>query len=170
MKKLALILFLCVFLNSNAQNYTKAENVYQSYFEPKYEPNLPIKDCIIIIDHEQLLSMVKKHEKALVYVFVNGCTSDFCKPMYIYENWCKNNGYKLFLVMTSSYKFSKTTDQDPAEQLYVIDYEHYKRKSLKRFENGLMGNDLDKKIKFEGSLFFFENGKYTKTLRELPQS
>lgn len=170
MKKYVLILFLCVFLKSNAQNYTEAQNVYESYFESKYEPHLPIKDCIMIINHEQLLNMVKKHEKALVYVFKNGCTSDFCKPMYIYENWCKNNGYKLFLVMTSSYDFSKTTNQDPAEQLYVIDYEHYKRRIIKRFKNGLMGNDLDKKYKFEGGLFFFENGKYIKQLMDLPQT
>ena len=72
--------------------------------------------------------------------------------------------------MTSSYNFSETTNQNPAEQLYVIDYEHYKRRAVKRFENGLMGNDLDKKYKFEGSLFFFENGKYIKQLMDLPQT
>ena len=31
-------------------------------------------------------------------------------------------------------------------------------------------NDLDKKYKFEGSLFFFENGKYIKQLMDLPQT
>ena len=72
-------------MNSTAQNYTEAQNVYESYFDSKYELHLPIKDCIMIINHDQLLNMVKKHEKALVYVFKNGCTSDFCKPIYIYE-------------------------------------------------------------------------------------
>jgi len=167
----SLILFLFFFQwNSNAQNYPDVNNIQQTYFEKKYEPHIPIKDYVIIIDHVQLLSMLKKHEKALVYVFVNGCTSDLCRPMYIYENWCKNNGYKLFLVMTSIRNHGKTTIQNPAEQLYVIDYEHYKRRAIKRFKNGLMGNDLNKKNKYIGNLLFFENGKYVKTLNDLPQA
>ncbi len=55
MKKILLLIFFGTFLNSTAQNYTEAQNVYESYFDSKYEPHLPIKDCIMIIDHETII-------------------------------------------------------------------------------------------------------------------
>lgn len=149
-----------------SQNYPDTKKVYRSYYQEQYESYLPIKDCILIIDHEQLLQSLQKHEKALVYTFANGCSAN--KLLSLYENWCKENGYKLFLVMVYISSYEKTTEQNPSSQLFVINDEIYPKKTSDRFKNGLKGLPLNTKSKYEGGLLFFENGKYVKTLRELP--
>lgn len=46
-----------------SQNYPDTKKVYRSYFEEQYESYLPIKDCILIIDHEQLLQQLQNTKK-----------------------------------------------------------------------------------------------------------
>lgn len=168
MKIFLTILSFITTIISYSQNYPDTKKVYRSYFEEQHEPYLPIKDCILIIDHEQLLQQLQKHEKALVYTFVNGCKGPNCKPMYVYENWCKENGYVFYPIMVYISSSEKTTEQNPSSQLYVINDEIYPKKTSERFENGLKDLPLKTKSKYEGGLLFFENGKYVKTLRELP--
>ncbi|RYZ76312.1 MAG: hypothetical protein EOP06_31450, partial [Proteobacteria bacterium] len=71
---------------------------------------------------KELASEVKKHPKALVYVFTNGCTSDHCKPMAVYESFAKKNGYALFLVMSGYGHIEKTLAQRDSfdSQLYAV--------------------------------------------------
>src|SRR5690606_21672394 len=93
-------LFFCfLFSDLYSQNYTNVDNTYRSYYSVDYREYLSVKDCIFIINHEQFFKELKNHQKVLVYIFVNGCKSKYCQPLYIYENWCKENEYKLFLVM-----------------------------------------------------------------------
>lgn len=103
-----------------------------------------------------------------MYTFVNGCKGPNCKPMYVYENWCKENGYAFYPIMVYISSSEKTTEQNPSSQLYEIDEEKYSKKTSDRFKNGLKGLPLNTKSKYEGGLLFFENGKYVKTLWELP--
>lgn len=166
MKTFLTILSFITTIISYSQNYPDTKKVYRSYYQEQYEPYLPIKDCILIIDHEQLLQQLQKHEKALMYTFANGCSAN--KLLNLYENWCKENGYKLFLVMVYISSSEKTTEQNPSSQLYVINDEKYPKKTSDRFKNGLKGLPLNTKSKYEGGLLFFENGKYVKTLKELP--
>lgn len=164
-------LFFCFIFNDlHSQNYTSVDSTYRSYYSTEYREYLPIQNCIFIINHEQLLEELKNYQKALVYTFVNGCKSKYCLPLYTYENWCKENGYKLFLVMVNIKDSNKTTVQNPNEQLYVIDKEFYKkRRNLStQFENGLKQQPLTQKNKYQGNLFVFEKGKYIETYRELP--
>lgn len=166
MKIFLTILSFITTIISYSQNYPDTKKVYRSYFEEQHEPYLPIKDCILIIDHEQLLQQLQKHDKALVYTFANGCSAN--KPLSVYENWCKENGYVFYPIMVYISSSEKTTEQNPSSQLYVIDDEKYPKKTSDRFKNGLKGLPLNTKSKYEGGLLFFENGKYVKTLRELP--
>lgn len=164
------LFFSCLSLNNLwAQNYTNINNTYRSYYESIYFENLPFKDCIFIINHQHLRILLEKYNKALVYVFVNGCSSKYCQPLYFYEKWCKENGYKLFLVMVKIDGFEKTIEQNPAEQLYVIDERFYKKNKLfVEFTNGLKQLPLKQKHKYTGSLFFFEKGNYIETNKQLP--
>lgn len=151
-----------------SQNYPVVDSVYQTPYKVNYREHLPIKHCVIKINHEQLLDELKNHEKALVYSFVNGCTSKYCLPMYMYENWAKENGYKLFLVMLNTDNYKETVLQNPSGQLFVADYNYYKKnKPYKQLKNGLKGVSINQKYKFEGSLFVFKNGVYQATYQDL---
>lgn len=162
-----LLLSLC-YNKSFSQNYPVIDSVYQTPYKAIYREHLPIKHCVFKINHEQLLEELKNHDKALVYLFVNGCKSEYCLPMYMYENWAKENGYKLFLVMYNVSNFRETLSQNPSEQIYVADYDYYKKRiPSKQFKNGLKGLPVKQRYKFEGSLFVFKNGVYQATYREL---
>lgn len=139
-----------------------------------FEPNLPTdKNKIYVISALELREELKKYPKALVYTFANGCSSEFCKPLYVYENWAKKNDYKLFLVMTSYFNLDYTLAESYQTQLYVMDSNYFgkqlKRRYVTYFDNELKGLKYNAKENWEGSLFFFENGKYIKTLLELPK-
>lgn len=164
-------LFFTCFLFNNlcSQNYADIANTYRSYYTEDYRENVPVRNCVFIINHEQLLTELKGYDKALVYIFVNGCNSKYCQPLYVYENWSKKNGYKLFLVMVNIEGFEQTIIQNPSEQLYVIDDRFYKKRKLfDEFENGLKQHSLKQKNKYTGSLFFFEKGIYVETHKQLP--
>lgn len=164
---LFVVMGLC-YNKSFSQNYPVIDSVYQTPYKAIYREHLPIKHCVFKINHEQLLEELKNHDKALVYLFVNGCKSEYCLPMYMYENWAKENGYKLFLVMYNVSNFRETLSQNPSEQIYVADYDYYKKRiPSKQFKNGLKGLPVKQRYKFEGSLFVFKNGVYQATYREL---
>lgn len=139
-----------------------------------FEPNLKTdENKIYVISALELREELKKYPKALVYTFANGCSSEFCKPLYVYENWAKNNNYKLFLVMSSYFNLDYTLAESYQSQLYVMD-SNYSGKQLKRryvtyFQNELKGLDRKAKEDWNGGLFFFENGEFVKNLRELPR-
>lgn len=143
-------LFGIVFLSFqlSAQNYSdNSKDIQHTYYSTEYAAHLPIKNTILYITHEQMLDLVKQYDKALVYVFVNGCKSQYCKPMYVYENWCKENGYTFLPVMVSNSKFQLTTNQMPNSQLFCIRQDAYKGllrafTYRKHFENGLLRREL----------------------------
>lgn len=131
-------------------------------------------DKIYKINGSQLREELKKHPKALVYVFKNGCTSEYCKPLYVYENYVKENNQKLFLVMNGYGSLSESTNEILSVPLYSIDNEYYDKKMrntyVRYFQNDMLGRDLDYKEKeYYGNLFFFENGELVSIKRELPE-
>src|SRR5690606_4354132 len=140
-----------------------------------FEPNRPTdKNKIYVINATELKQEVKKYPKALVYTFANSCSSEFCKPLYVYENWAKENDYKLFLVMVSYANIEETLLQNISSQLYVIDSNYYGNgpfgKYVGYFENELKSLDIKTKENWNGGLFFFKNGKFVNNLMELPKN
>lgn len=128
------------------------------------------------ISGKQLRAEVAKHEKSLVYVFKNGCTSDLCKPMHVYENYAKQNGYQLFLVMEGYGNLDDTVGQKNnfTSQLYSINTDLYDSKYravyARRFENELLKKDLNyKSNEYLGNLFFFEGSRLDKIAMDLPK-
>lgn len=127
------------------------------------------------INGVQLKNELQKHSKSLVYIFTNGCTSRLCLPMSNYENFAKENNYKLFLVMSGFGNLNETTKQRSevfTAPLFSIDNDFYdsniRNNYTRYFENDLRGIARKEKPKWEGALFFFESGKLVSVNRELP--
>ena len=159
-------------------------------FSNDYKKLLPSqKDRIVILENfkkvdsthvykingQQLNIELKNHPKSLVYIFSNGCSSEYCLPMSNYERFAKENGYKLFLVMEGYGNIQKTLGQRSAvftSPLYSIDNDYYNSwysgRFSRLFENDLRGIDKKEKPEWNGNLFFFEYNKLIKVARELP--
>ena len=167
--------FLLCFALSSCTIYG-VTNDYKKLSEEEKKTIVPLDDFekteennIYKINGLQLKEELKKHPKSLVYIFTNGCTSSFCLPMSNYENFAKENGYKLFLVMEGYGHLHETTAQRSkifTETLYAIDNDYYKSWYSVRFhrffENDIRGLDRKSKPNWEGSLYFFNYDKLDK--------
>ncbi|MET0759206.1 MAG: hypothetical protein ABWZ56_02215 [Flavobacterium sp.] len=132
-------------------------------------------DYIYKVNGSQLKQALKVYPKSIVYIFKNGCTSDLCKPLMVYENYANENGYKLFLVMDGFGHLNETLEQPITSPLFAIDNYHYQKKVRatysRYFENDLTNKPLTEKNKeYLGSLFFFKEDKLEKILNELPKT
>lgn len=128
------------------------------------------------INGQQLKTELAKHPKSLVYIFTNGCTSQYCLPMSNYEKFAKENGYKLFLVMNGFGNLDETTGQRSqvfTEPLFAIDNDTYnswyRTKYSRYFKNDLKGLETKSKTEWDGGLYFFSYDKFEKATLELPQ-
>lgn len=128
------------------------------------------------ISGNQLRAELTKHEKSLVYVFTNGCSSDVCHPMQVYENYAKKNGYQLFLVMSGYGNLDDTLGQrnNFTSILFSINTDfygsRYRAAYTRMFENELLKKDIDYKSKeYLGHLFFFEGSRLDKIVNDLPK-
>ena len=126
------------------------------------------------VNANHLKTELNKYPKAMVYVFTNGCKSNYCLPMSAYQDFSEQNNYKLFLVMNGFGMVNETLKQRSeifTEPLFAIDGNHYGSKIrtnyTTKFENELRGFEQKGKSKYEGNLFFFENGKLVKTTHDL---
>lgn len=128
------------------------------------------------INGSQLKQELKKHPKSLVYIFTNGCTSQYCLPMSNYERYAQENNYKLFLIMSGYAQLNETTKQRSevfTEPLFAIDNDIYdsniRVKYSRYFENELRGIEKKAKPDWEGSLYFFNYDQLEKVTKDLPQ-
>ncbi|MEP7197102.1 MAG: hypothetical protein ABI851_11340 [Saprospiraceae bacterium] len=127
------------------------------------------------INGSQLNEELKKYPKSIVYIFKNGCTSKLCKPLFVYENYAKENGYKLFLVMNGYAHLNETLEQHVSTTLFSIDNEYYKSNYrstyMRYFENELSSKPIDTKVKeFLGNIYFFKSNQLEKIIKELPKT
>lgn len=125
------------------------------------------------VDAIQLKEEIKKYPKALVYVFTNGCNSEYCLPMASYLNFANDKDMKLFLVMTGYANIYHTLDQNAGTPYFSINHNYYQKNirgvNYRYFINELMDLPRNDKIKdFQGDLFFFENGELKEIRRNLP--
>jgi hypothetical protein len=97
--------------------------------------------------------------------------------MYVYENYAKNNGYKLFLVMNGYGSLYETLEQriNFTSPLFSIDNDFYNsniRNNYSRFfENDLQGIEIKTKQKeYLGNLFFFNKDQLEKITKDLPST
>ena len=132
------------------------------------------KEFIYKINGQQLREELKNHAKSIVYIFSNGCSSELCKPISVYEDFALTNGYKLFLVMNGFTNLNATLKQPISNVLFVIDNYHYDEKVnykyTKYFINELTNEPLrNKNRKYLGNLFFFQGNDLVNILKELPK-
>jgi len=130
-------------------------------------------DYIYKINGGQLKQELQKYPKSMVYIFKNGCTSNLCKPLMIYENYAKEHGYKLFLVMNGYANLNETLEQPYSSTLFAINNDYYQKKYratyTRYFENELSNKPINEKNKeYLGNLYFFEKDALVKIEKELP--
>lgn len=123
----------------------------------------------------QLKDELKNYPKAIVYVFTNGCKTEYCLPMNVYKSYAETNGYKLYLVMNGYADLNTTLDQKVEVPYFSIDNDYYgvssRAKYSSYFENELMNLPRETKHKeYLGNLFFFENGEFKNAYKELPKN
>lgn len=174
-------LFIIITITSYSCRIRGITNDYQYLHENQKTKILPLSTFaeakngfVYMINGAQLRNELKNHEKSIVYVFKNGCTSDHCKPLIVYETFARNNGYQLFLVMDGYINFDASMDQHIAGNLFVIDNDYYKEKKRLKYSR-LFENDLcnlpseHKENSYKGNLYFFNSDKLEKILIELPK-
>lgn len=131
-------------------------------------------EFIYKINGQQLKEELKNHPKSVVYLFANGCTSDYCKPISVYEDFARRNGYSLFLIMSGYTNLNETLKQPISNVLFVVDNYYYNEKLnhkyTRYFENDLTNRPLtEKRREYSGNLYFFEGDSLVQILRELPK-
>lgn len=130
------------------------------------------KDTIYKINALQLKNELLKYDAAMVYEFTNGCSSEFCRPLKIYEKYAQKHHYKLFLVMNGFANLDKTLSQNFTSPLFVIDGGYYKKRFRSVYTQYFDNELRDKPFKdkdWYGGIFLFEKGRYIKTLNDLPK-
>ncbi|HLF51031.1 hypothetical protein [Flavobacterium sp.] len=175
-----LLFFLLAFISSCSiqgltNDYKKLEESQKSKIVALNNVTEFNTDYIYKVNGTQLKQELKAHPKSIVYIFKNGCTSDLCKPLMVYENYAKENGYKLFLVMDGFGNLNEALAQPITSPLFAIDSYHYQKKFRatysRYFENDLTNKPFTEKNKeYLGSLFFFKEDKLEKILKELPKT
>lgn len=167
-----LICFTSCSVTGITNDYKKLDTEQKSQIVPLQNFNNLNQNNIYTLNASQLKVEILKHEKVLVYIFTNGCSSKMCKPLFVYENYAEANGYKLFLVMNGFANLEKTLNQPRKTPLLAIDGDYYNtvfRGSYeKQFMNEISGKPRFPKGEFIGDKFFFNNGKLEKILWELP--
>ncbi|RRJ89056.1 hypothetical protein EG240_12730 [Paenimyroides tangerinum] len=164
----------CIQLRGLRDDYKHLSDEEKQVILPFKNDLEPSREIAYTLNAEILLKELQKHDKAMVYVFTWGCSSDACLPLTIYENYAKQNGYKIFFVLTSYLDLGEAMKEPINEPIYIIDSNYYGHKWFRKyvtfFENELKGLDKKHKENFEGNLFFYKNGKYQETRFYLPES
>ncbi|RZJ35741.1 MAG: hypothetical protein EOO51_03990 [Flavobacterium sp.] len=159
-------------INGLTNDYGKLNEEERKLIVPLTDFNNLDSSLIYTLNGSQLRAELQKHPKALVYGFTNGCTSEYCRPLIVYENYAKEKGYRLFLVMNGFGNLSKTLEQPHNGQLFAIDGDYYKTSYrstyIRYFENEVVGKPQKQKG-LNGSLLFLENGRLVKALNDLPE-
>lgn len=181
MKKHLFIAFILSFSLSSCIQVRGLRDDYKHLTDKERQVILPFKNGLepnrenaYTLNAETLLQELQKHDKAMVYVFAWGCSSDACLPLTIYENYAKQNGYKIFFVLTSYLDLGEAMKEPVNEPIYIIDSNYYGHKWFRQyvghFKNELKGISKNEKEIYEGGLLFFKNGNYEKSRFYLPES
>lgn len=123
------------------------------------------------INATQLKELIKKHDKAMVYIFTNGCSLKDCKPLNYYVDFAKKNNYKLFLVMTGYGNLQQTIEQKVDIPFFSIDSKYYSTNIRKYytqyFENELLDKPKNENLNIRGNIYIFEKGNFVIVLNDL---
>lgn len=180
MRKIFVILSLVVFTYSCVvEGWTNDYNTLNEFQKKKITAIEDFRDLkkglIYKINGQQLREELKNHPKSIVYIFSNGCSSELCKPISVYEEFAMQNEYHLFLIMNGFTNIESTLKQSFTSVLFVMDNEYYNEKRnykySRYFENDLLKRSLkEKNNKYSGNLYFFQGDSLVQILKELPKN
>lgn|SRR5690606_38489868 len=178
MRKLVACLLICFSVSSCVQmrgigdDYRHLTPFEKSLVEPFNKDKKLLKSRVYKTNATTLLDVLKDYPKAFVYVYTVGCVDDACKPLTVYEDYAKKNGYKVFFVLTSYKDLDIALLEPRTSPLFVIDSDYYGNKLFRAyvsdFENELRGRDRKFKEDSYESLHFYEKGIYKTSYDYLP--
>ncbi len=133
---------------------------------------------VYMINPELLKAELAHHPKSLVRLYSKGCNFPTCQQNPFCEQFADENGYRLFLIMTSYDALEQSIKQNPTHPLFVIDNDYYKENRRfiyeRYFLNDLVGyptrtryKDIPEKY-VKASLFMYEYDKFVDVLDVLP--
>ena len=178
MKRIIYLVFLTFCVSSCVQIRGVTDDYYHLTLEQKEsvvsfnKADQLSRKYIYKVNASTLLDVLKEYPKAFVYVTNVSCTADACLPLNTYENYAKNNNYKVFFFLVGYNDLEVAFAEPIQEPLFVIDSDYYGRKLFRKyvdhFENELMGKEKKTKRTSYESLHFFENGVYKGSHTYLP--
>ncbi len=183
-KKVFLLMPLCFLLSCGSITLIEVDGYGDDYDNLSEEQKSMVetlvsfenldKDKVYKINPEQLKEELVKHPKSIVRLAGLGCNSESCKPLSYYEDFAKENGYNIFIVMTTYYSFEYVINQHPENAVFVLDYDYYGKKQRikceRYFYNELSGLPINTKYKDIpedkiGNTYYYEYGKLVKVER-----
>lgn len=125
------------------------------------------------INATQLKRLIREYDRAMVYVFTNGCSSKYCKPLNYYVNYAKENNYKLFLVMTGYTHLKQTLEQEINLPFFSINHKYYgtniRKYYTQYFENELLDKQINDHSDYQGDIYIFQKGKLIEILKDFKE-
>ncbi len=175
MKNLILLLLTAILLNSckiygYGNDYEDLPDHYQQRIKTLESFNNLNPYLIYKVSGNQLSEELKNHPKVVVYIFTNG-THCRIRPLKDYVDLANENNYKLFFVMNGYYNLRDTLEDLSTYPfpIYSINNEVYNSNFKPKYV-GLFEKDLNVKLNENtiqlNHLFYFENGKFIKTIDE----
>jgi hypothetical protein len=168
MLKVCLFILLLFFSNSCSIQFING-NEFENLTSENKEKVIKLKDFdnlkvdyIYEITGDQLLNELAKHERSIVYIFANGCTSENCLPLSQIENYAKSNNYSLFLVMNNYYNLESTLEQPVKSILYSVNSDNYGLEKSRKYMNAFktdLGYFEFSKNKYLGSYLYFDKNQ-----------
>lgn len=131
MKKSAFLFLAALFFNSciiqfvNSNCYNDLDPSLKQKIHKLESFDETLSGHVYEINGKQLMNQLKTKKKSLVYIFSNGCDSDYCLPLSNIEDYAQENDLTLFLIMSSYYKIEHTISQNVGSPLYAIDSDTY---------------------------------------------
>ena len=159
-------------INGYGDDYEDLSEEQKSIIKPLVSFKNIDNNNVYKINPEQLKDELSKQPKSIVkLVSTVDCEYYLRKPLSYYEDFAKENGYKLYIIMTTYYPFNFVMSQHPENTIFVLDYDYYDERQRviceRYFNNELIGLPID--TPFEeipkdkiGSTYYYEYGKLLK--------
>lgn len=163
----------CITINGIGSDYKKLNASAKPYIISYKEGKDTLNNIVYPITAEEIKQQFKKHNKVMVYIFVNSCSRSACYPLNSFKQWADQNNYKIFMVMTGYGGLGTSLSQYVKPPLYVVNHTAYNTnwqgKYLKKFRSDLLVNEpnANEIIKEFTSIYLFENGKLKQTSNDL---
>lgn len=121
-----------------------------------------INDFVFITDGLTLKKCLNNEQKSIVYVWGSKCKSKICYPLETIQNYCKKNGYSLFIISEYYDTDSMNTKYNLERNILAVDTKYYNTNLTTKYLS-LFFKDVDYKLiynEIENRYLYFEKDKF----------